>query len=137
MWPVQIEIPCPPSVNSLYRNVQGVGRVKSTAYKRWIKAATAAIADHPPFPVIKGAYRIQMVVGMWDNRKRDIMNLDKAPPDFLVHLGIIPDDCMIMGGCIEWSLELPPKVMRITITETELLVYDKKKKAKEKAQAGA
>lgn len=123
---LRIEIPCPPSVNSLYRNVQGVGRVRSTKYKQWQKAAEAAIANHPPFPVIKGAYRIQMVVGMWDNRRRDILNLDKAPPDFLVHLGIVPDDCMIMGGSIDWSLDVPPKIMRITITETELLRYVRK-----------
>jgi Holliday junction resolvase RusA-like endonuclease len=125
MKKLQLEIPCPPSVNSLYRNVQGIGRVRSTAYKRWQKAAEAAIAKHPAFPVIRGAYRIQMLVGMWDNRRRDILNLDKAPPDFLVHLGLVPDDCLIMGGGIDWSLDVRPRIMQVTITETKLLKFDK------------
>lgn len=33
--PFHIDLPLPPSVNALYRNVPGRGRVKTALYKRW------------------------------------------------------------------------------------------------------
>ena len=36
---IRFTLPVPPSVNNLYANVPGKGRVKTRAYKRWIEDA--------------------------------------------------------------------------------------------------
>lgn len=36
---ISFTLPAPPSVNTLYANVPGKGRVKTRAYKRWIEDA--------------------------------------------------------------------------------------------------
>ena len=40
---VTIKLPTPPSVNACWANVEGVGRVRSTAYRRWSKLAVQEV----------------------------------------------------------------------------------------------
>jgi crossover junction endodeoxyribonuclease RusA len=123
---VLIEIPCPPSVNTLFRNVQGKGRVRTKKYTDWQKRAEAAIAAHPPFKAIKGgAYRVSVRVGKFDNRRRDLDNLLKAPLDLLNYLQLTPDDSLCMDVRIQWSLDVAPRMMEITVKECDLVKFEK------------
>jgi Holliday junction resolvase RusA-like endonuclease len=86
-------IPPPPSVNALFSNVAGKGRVRSAKYKQWATAAGwklqsqranwPALAEGQPYAV---ALRLPM------DYRCDIDNAAKGPLDLLVSLGIVPDD---------------------------------------------
>jgi crossover junction endodeoxyribonuclease RusA len=100
---VRLEIPQPPSVNTLYRNVPGKGRVKSPAYKRWLKDAGWNIVLANPGNVT-GPCRLSYTIPRpTDRRKRDIGNLEKPLTDLLVTHGVIDDDSNVQGITIEYG----------------------------------
>jgi Holliday junction resolvase RusA-like endonuclease len=84
-----IEIPRPPSVNGLYRNVAGRGRVKTLRYRTWIRAAGNEINAQRPLEPISGPYVAEITV---DKGRADLDGLAKGPLDLLVALGLTPDD---------------------------------------------
>jgi len=89
---VSIDLPIPPSVNGLYKNVQGKGRVKTNSYKRWQRQVYPLLAQmkRPEvYPV-----SILIVVSGKVNMQRDISNFEKAITDALVNTGVIPDDSL-------------------------------------------
>lgn len=86
-----VEIPPPPSVNHAFRNVRGVGRVKTDAYKSWRKLAASLI-----WAAVRADQRIggQIIVGidLPSKTRGDIDNRIKAILDALVDSGRIDDD---------------------------------------------
>jgi crossover junction endodeoxyribonuclease RusA len=89
---VSIDLPIPPSVNNLYKNVPGKGRVRSKNYKRWQRAAYPLIAQmkRPEvFPV-----SVLIVVSGKVNMRRDVDNFAKAITDAMVNCGILPGDSL-------------------------------------------
>jgi crossover junction endodeoxyribonuclease RusA len=100
---VRVEIPQPPSVNTLYLNVRGKGRVKSDAYKRWLQEAGWAVKLTKPGSV-SGPCRLWYTIPRpTDRRKRDIGNLEKPLTDLLVSYGVIDDDSKVQGINIEYG----------------------------------
>ena len=99
--PVSFTIPMPPSVNHLYKNVKGVGRVKTKAYDDFTMMAVAAIRRQS-VPRIEGR-----IVAIWGVERRsdqaDVSNRLKAAEDSLVKAGIIEDDRFITAHFITWS----------------------------------
>ncbi len=87
-------LPFPPSVNALYSNVPRVGRVKTPAYKSWIKEAGLRLNLQRPHKV-SGAVKLSIRAVPPDRRRRDLGNLEKAISDFLVDMGVIDDDSLI------------------------------------------
>jgi Holliday junction resolvase RusA-like endonuclease len=89
-----ISLPVPPSSNMAYRNVPGIGRVKTSDHRAW-KREAGIIAKlqyrQQGSPAIEKPYRMLIKVNI--NRRGDIMNREKLLTDLLVELGIIPDDC--------------------------------------------
>lgn len=87
-----LHLPTPPSVNSLYRNVPRVGRVKTTPYKNWCDAADLVLAyqlrgkDLPIEGPVSCHYTVR------NHRSRDLGNYEKALGDILVSAGIIEGD---------------------------------------------
>jgi Holliday junction resolvase RusA-like endonuclease len=87
------EIPIPPSVDSMYRNVPKVGRVKTGKYNQWSKdcamllAAVRKVRLDPPLQI-----RLTIYGGKGFDERSDISNRHKAPEDALKEAGIIPDD---------------------------------------------
>jgi crossover junction endodeoxyribonuclease RusA len=89
-------VPIPPSVNALYRNAPGKGRVKTERYRTWIQAAGWDVRDqkpeHQPGQVAV-CYRLPWPT---DKRKRDLGNYEKALSDLLVLHNVIEDDSKIV-----------------------------------------
>lgn len=99
--PVQVSIPCPPSVNSMYRNVTGKGRVKTVRYLTWARAAgnevMAQTRQHIPGPVM---------IDITCQRKRtneDVDNKIKAVLDLLVNMAVIDDDKNVHEVRCRWG----------------------------------
>lgn len=80
-----------PSVNEMYRNVAGVGRVKSSVYKTWAKTAMQEMMAQRklPLPVPPVCLTIRVPD---TNGKGDISNRVKAVEDLLVRMHCLPDD---------------------------------------------
>ncbi|TWA71882.1 crossover junction endodeoxyribonuclease RusA [Azospirillum baldaniorum] len=86
---VTLDMPAPPSVNNLFKNVRG-GRVPTPAYDAWKQAAVWKVKAQRPEP-IRGPVTILVEHGKRPGRV-DPDNLFKAPLDLLVKLGLIEDD---------------------------------------------
>jgi len=92
----------PPSVNSLFRNVAGKGRVRTKRYKEW---AAAAGWDCVRKGSIAGPFQIAIIL----SRKKRRFNADldnhgtKAILDLLVSHQVIEDDSLAERISIEWG----------------------------------
>lgn len=96
-----IEIPVPPSVNEMFRNVRGRGRVKTAAYNDWLGHAGWLLQSQHPAPV-KG--RVVIVISVERvSRCADIDNRVKAILDLLVTHGVIEDDRNVVGFAAAWA----------------------------------
>lgn len=73
-------IPTPPSVNSLYRNVPKIGRVKTKGYMTWLNVAVPILRAE--IPRIDGSVAVFLQVS--DKHTGDIDNRIKAALDALV-----------------------------------------------------
>lgn len=94
-------LPMPPSTNHLFRNVKGVGRVKTKAYEDFCLMAIAAIRR-------QGVQKIDgHVVIVWAverlSAQADISNRLKAAEDAMVKSGIIDDDRFVTSHFITWA----------------------------------
>ncbi len=83
----------PPSVNHLFTNVPGVGRVKSQEYRDWIEAAMMEMQTGPVGPV-RLPCRITVIIfgGKGFNKQRDIDNVLKPVIDLCKTAGVIDND---------------------------------------------
>jgi crossover junction endodeoxyribonuclease RusA len=88
---LQIALPFPVSVNNLFLNVRGRGRIPSPAYRQWREDAGWALKAQKP-PRIPGPIEIAVDLTPPDKRARDIDNLFKGILDLLVTHGIIDGD---------------------------------------------
>jgi Holliday junction resolvase RusA-like endonuclease len=80
----------PPSANALTANIPNVGRVKTSAYRKWINSAGLLLTSQ-----IKGyfAERVDILIEAEDKHpRRDSSNLTKPLEDLLVRCGVIQDD---------------------------------------------
>jgi len=86
---VSLSLPKPPSVNNLFLNLPGRGRVLTSQYKAWkIEASSKVRAQRPLF--FRGPVTLCIVIE--DGNRCDLDNLAKAPIDLIVGLGIIESD---------------------------------------------
>lgn len=112
-----LNLPLPPSTNELYRNVPGRGRVKSTAYKQWIKAATSELWGQKPqggFPFFPDAFSVLVLVPL--TMRGDCDNRLKAPIDFLKKgVGCIPDDRKAFETTCRRSAGVPVGTCRVMV----------------------
>ncbi len=103
----------PPSVNSLFRNVAGKGRVRTKRYKEW---SSAAGWDCLRKGSITGPFTISIILSRKKRRKNaDLDNHGtKAILDLLVAHKIIEDDkyaeriSIEWGDCEGWYAEVRP-----------------------------
>lgn len=88
---MKFDISVGPSLNSMYRNVPGVGRVKSSDYKKWAKLAMQEmmIQRNQPLPTPP----VTLTIRLPDSGGRgDLSNRVKALEDLLVRMHCLPDD---------------------------------------------
>ena len=88
---MKLDISLGPSVNKMYRNVPGVGRVKSSDYKTWAKLAMQEMMAQRRLPLPNPPVCLTICVPDSSGRG-DISNRVKAVEDLLVRMGVIPDD---------------------------------------------
>ncbi len=103
----ELLIPYPPSVNQLFANKKGGGRVKTAAYKAWITEAGWTILTQPDRNhrhTGKVAFTL-LIRKPDDNRRRDKNNLIKAVEDLLVRQSILADDSLIEATEVRWVYE--------------------------------
>lgn len=89
---ITIRLPVPPSVNQLYRNVKGRGRVKTEAYRNWIFEACQWQHGQKAYDGLAGRYRLSITVPA--KARADLGNLEKAISDFLQSRLFIKNDRM-------------------------------------------
>ena len=96
-----ITLPRPPTLNTMYRNVPRVGRVKTKKYKSWISDALRDLKFHGYEPcTTKCAVTIR--IGKHGKVKEDIDNRIKAVLDILVAAGVIEDDRLVWSVSATW-----------------------------------
>lgn len=96
-----ITVPAPPSVNALFRNVPGRGRVKTAAYKAWAGEAGWMLKSQSPTPV---PGRVIVVIGVERTiGTADIDNLSKGIFDLLVTHKLIKDDRYVTAFAMAWA----------------------------------
>lgn len=101
--PVTLTIPTPPSVNQLFRNLPGRGRVRTRIYDDWRGHALTAIRLQSIEPVM-GPVVILFGVER-QSSAADIDNRIKAMLDAIVEAQVIRDDSEVTGFAAAW---LPP-----------------------------
>jgi len=93
-----LELPFPPSVNQIWRAVNG-RTIKSKRYRDWqVEAGTELICQNPEKH--EGPVHITMTFGLPDKRRRDIDNLAKPVNDLLVHHQVIQRDDVVFLPCL-------------------------------------
>lgn len=95
-------LPFPVSVNNMFLNIAGRGRIKSPKYRAWQSEAGWRLRQQRAVP-IRGLVAIEIKAIKPDNRRRDIDNLSKAICDILVVNNVITDDKMIERITAEWA----------------------------------
>jgi len=104
---IEIVLPLPPSVNSLWRTGPN-GRVYvAPRYKVWKTSAAWEIAAQARGQKIKGEYRMILRAVPPDARKRDLDNLLKAASDVLQAAGVIENDHYCRELIASWETEGP------------------------------
>lgn len=90
------EIVSPPSVNNLFRNVPGKGRVRTERYKIWLQAARWDVlldCNKPrQIETLTGPVEISIDLG---KSRGDIDNRAKPVLDLLVNTHVIRDDSQV------------------------------------------
>lgn len=92
----QITLPCPPSMNSIWRVGRRVGSKKSVVYlsgtyKNWLETIVLDVRRMPKIKDYPIRVEIKVQAGN-DWRKRDIDNLIKPTLDALVKFGCLEGD---------------------------------------------
>lgn len=86
---IAFAVPCPPSVNALYLNVPGKGRVKTRRYRDWIKEAGLMVMASR-VGCIDGPVKVD--IALPQSMRGDTDGRIKALLDLAVRLGLIEDD---------------------------------------------
>jgi Holliday junction resolvase RusA-like endonuclease len=91
---MRISLPiAPPSVNGLYRNVPGRGRVKTSRYSTWLKHMGWLIkAQHPGHRMITEDVAVSIVI---KKARRDLDGAAKAALDLCTSVGVWADDAQV------------------------------------------
>lgn len=87
--PIVLTLPIPPSVNNLFVNIPGRGRVPSQRYKQWRQDAAATLWNQPR--KFMGGH-VKVTLEMSEKARPDSDNFWKALFDFLVDHNFIAGD---------------------------------------------
>lgn len=98
--PVTFTLPIPPSVNQMFRNVRGKGRVKTGHYEQWRGHALTSLRLQK-IPHIDGSVVVLFGVER-GSLAADIDNRIKAMLDAIVTAKIITDDNQVTAFAAAW-----------------------------------
>lgn len=91
---MNITLPYPPSVNSMYRTFRGRMLISKKG-REWIKVAVHEAQAQANGWFVNGPCSIAIRAFVPDHRRRDIDNLSKGLFDSITHAGIWKDDCQV------------------------------------------
>jgi Holliday junction resolvase RusA-like endonuclease len=98
--PVAFTMPTPPSANALFKNVKGIGRVKTAIYDDFVRRGVTAIRGQR-VPSIVGC--VVLVIGVERmSGTADIDNRLKAMLDTIVEAGVLTDDRFVTAIAASW-----------------------------------
>jgi crossover junction endodeoxyribonuclease RusA len=95
-----IHLPYPPSLNRLYRSINGrsiLSKIGRDYYRDVVPLAEATGIN------IRGPYVLAITAYRPDKRRRDIGNLEKIVSDTLTKAGVIEDDSLAQAIVCRWS----------------------------------
>ncbi len=90
--PKRVILPPPISVNNLFANVPGRGRVTTKEYSSWKREAAATLAASGPHRQFLVPVEITYFIGEKGIGQMDAGNVEKAATDAIVAAGILRDD---------------------------------------------
>lgn len=90
--PIQFTLDFPPSVNSLFANIIGLGRTKTARYREWKTAAAWDIKRQVRSQRISGCFAIKVVAPRPKGNAPDLDNILKPIIDACVAAGVTDDD---------------------------------------------
>ncbi len=109
---LSFDLPMPPSVNSMYLNVPGKGRVKTKAARAWAtEAQWMLIAQRNRagrHERIAGPVAVEVLAYRPASRRRDLDNILKAVLDLLTNSNTIADDSQVVAINARWVSEGVP-----------------------------
>lgn len=114
--PFTLRLPLPPSTNALYRNVRGIGRVKTGKYKSWRRVAEGYAWRQKPvggFPRFEGDFEVIILIPA--KTRGDVDNRAKATLDILTAWQMISDDRHAQAVTIRRVLDMPADECRVTV----------------------
>jgi len=111
-----VTLPVPPSVNGLYSNVRGVGRVKTKQYKDWFASGYLSLR-HQTWDHVPGKVLVCMKVAP-QGPLADLDNRAKATLDLLVKAKVIDDDRHVVGITMCWG-EVRDGLIRVAVLKAK------------------
>lgn len=109
---ISFDLPMPPSVNSMYRNVPGKGRVKTKDAKKWAtEAGWMLVAQRNRdgrHKCITGSVEVEVTAYRPASKRRDLDNILKALLDLLTSTKTIADDSQVVAINARWVDEGVP-----------------------------
>lgn len=111
----------PPSVNAMYRNVPGRGRVKTQDYKNWLKFSEPELMIQRPRRFVRRVDILIRIPSSQVRRNSDGDNRVKAIMDLLVRQRVIIDDSrdFVRRSAVEWADDIEQTEIIITAVEQE------------------
>jgi Holliday junction resolvase RusA-like endonuclease len=88
------------------------GRVKSQRYRDWEAEAESALWEQRPKGIVIGAYEVGITLN--EMIRGDIDNRSKGVIDFMVNMGLTPDDKHLWKVSIERNPNVPPGECHVT-----------------------
>lgn len=121
--PAMLVLPTPISVNSLFRNVEKIGRVITKEYKAWRKLTDQYLGAQQPLPQFNCPVRLTFYVGEKGVGMMDTDNVLKAYTDALVKAHVLTDDSRkwIRRTSAVWVPGMSGAVVRIETAGMDLL----------------
>ena len=114
---IVFRIPTPPSVNNLFANVAGRGRVRSARYGAWSNAAAWAMKTEGgrarTWALIETPVEVEIGLGAI---RGDIDNRAKGCLDLLVKMAVIKDDSLVHKLILERGPGNPKEAI-VTVRE--------------------
>ena len=95
-----ISLPYPPSVNRLYRSINGRSILSKVGREYYAKAVPIAEASGIN---LRGPYVLILRAHRPDKRRRDVGNLEKVCSDVLVKSGVVEDDSYAQAILSSWA----------------------------------
>lgn len=110
-----LTLPFPPTINHMYGHSRSRKYLKKDGVE--FKKRVADIVSDAAVQTMKGPVAVFVTAHMPDNRRRDLMNLEKILSDSLTSAGVWDDDSRVHDFHIVKSWNVKGGQVRVVVTE--------------------